>query len=76
MMMTRRDFVTHAAAASAAVPAIAHAQLSAPTRVPVQTKGPITPVAVRVGMTDWNLGQRGDISKIASRARSGSTASR
>ena len=64
-MMTRRDFVTHAAAASAAVPAIAHAQVSAPARVPVQTKGPINPVAVRVGMTDWNLGQRGDISKIA-----------
>ena len=62
-MMTRRDFVTHAAAASAAVPAIAHAQV--PARVPVQTKGPINPVAVRVGMTDWNLGQRGDISKIA-----------
>ena len=64
-MMTRRDFVTHAAAASAAVPAIAHAQVSAPARVPVQTKGPINPVAVRVGMTDWNLGQRGDINKIA-----------
>ena len=62
-MMTRRDFVTHAAAASAAVPAIAHSQVSAPARV--QTKGPINPVAVRVGMTDWNLGQRGDISKIA-----------
>ena len=65
MMMTRRDFVKHAAAASAAVPAIAHAQVSAPARVPVQTKGTINPVAVRVGMTDWNLGQRGDISKIA-----------
>ena len=64
-MMTRRDFVKHAAAAAAAVPAIADAQGSAPARVPVQTTGAINPVAVRVGMTDWNLGQRGDISKIA-----------
>ena len=65
MMMTRRDFVKHAAVASAAVPAIADAQVPAPARVPVQAKGPINPVAVRVGMTDWNLGQRGDIGKIA-----------
>ncbi|MBI1872566.1 MAG: sugar phosphate isomerase/epimerase [Acidobacteria bacterium] len=61
MGMTRRDFVKQAIAASAAVPAIAHAQ--AP--VPVQTKETINPLAVRIGMTDWNLGQRGDITKIA-----------
>ena len=28
-------------------------------------KAPVNPLPVRVGMTDWNLGQRGDISKIA-----------
>lgn len=63
MMMTRRDFVKYAIAASAAAPAIAQAQASAPA--PVQTKETINPVAVRVGMTDWNLGQRGDIAKVA-----------
>jgi sugar phosphate isomerase/epimerase len=31
----------------------------------VQTKETVNPVPVRVGMTDWNLGQRGDITKIA-----------
>lgn len=61
MLMTRRDFVKHATIASAAVPAIAQAQ--APR--PVQTKETVNPLPVRVGMTDWNLGQRGDITKIA-----------
>ena len=31
----------------------------------VKTKEAVKPVPVRVGMTDWNLGQRGDIAKIA-----------
>ena len=31
----------------------------------MQTKEAVNPVPVRVGMTDWNLGQRGDIAKIA-----------
>jgi L-ribulose-5-phosphate 3-epimerase len=61
MLMTRRDFVKHASIASAAVPAIVEAQ----ERVPVQTKETLNPQPVRVGMTDWNLGQRGDIAKIA-----------
>ncbi len=61
MQMTRRDFVKHATAVSAAAPAIVHAQASGP----VQTKETVNPVPVRVGMTDWNLGQRGDIGKIA-----------
>jgi L-ribulose-5-phosphate 3-epimerase len=52
--MTRRDFLTRACAASAVVPAIGRAQTTGPS-----------PVRVRVGMTDWNLGQRGDITKIA-----------
>ena len=59
MLMTRRDFVKHASIASAAVPAIAQA------RGPAQTKETLNPQPVRVGMTDWNLGQRGDITKIA-----------
>jgi L-ribulose-5-phosphate 3-epimerase len=74
MPMTRRDFVKGASLAPAfaarvrkfgraggALPAIAFAQAPGP----VQTKEPINPLAVRVGMTDWNLGQRGDITKIA-----------
>jgi len=61
MLITRRDFVKQAAIASAAVPAIAQAQAPAPA----QTKEAGNPLPVRVGMTDWNLGQRGDIAKIA-----------
>ena len=62
MLMTRRDFVKQTAVASAAVPALGQAQAPAPA--PVQTKETVNPLPVRVGMTDWNLGQRGDISKI------------
>jgi sugar phosphate isomerase/epimerase len=61
MSMTRRDFVKHAAVVSAGVPTITRADAQAL----VQTKETINPLPVRVGMTDWNLGQRGDISKIA-----------
>ena len=61
MRMTRRDFVKQATIASAAVPAIAQAQ----TQAPVQSKETLNTQPVRVGMTDWNLGQRGDIEKIA-----------
>jgi len=52
--MTRRDFFRQAVAASAAVPAIVHAQ----------TKQAVNPLRVRIGMPDWSLGQRGDIAKI------------
>ena len=51
----------HASLASVAVPAIRAGQPSASA----QTKAPVHAATVRVGMTDWNLGQRGDISKIA-----------
>jgi L-ribulose-5-phosphate 3-epimerase len=61
MVMTRRDFVKHASVASAAVPAMAVAQDSRPAPA-TQSRNPLP---VRVGMTDWNLGQRGDITKIA-----------
>jgi L-ribulose-5-phosphate 3-epimerase len=62
MAMTRRDFVKKAGIASAALPAIAQAQTAQP---PVASKESLNPIPVRVGMTDWNLGQRGDITKIA-----------
>src|SRR5215210_2918977 len=69
MFMSRRDFVKQATIASAAVPALAQAQAPtpapAPPAGPMQTKEKLNPIPVRVGMTDWNLGQRGDISKIA-----------
>jgi L-ribulose-5-phosphate 3-epimerase len=61
MVMTRRDFVKHGTLASAAVPAAALAQSTGSP----PTKEAVHPVRVRVGMTDWNLGQRGDITKIA-----------
>jgi len=61
MAMTRREFLRAASAASAAVPAIARAQ--GPGAAPA--KAAANPVRVRVGMTDWNLGQRGDIAKVA-----------
>jgi sugar phosphate isomerase/epimerase len=67
MLITRRDFVKQASIASAAVPAITQDRggSPAPARAPVQTKETVNPLPVRVGMTDWNLGQRGDITKVA-----------
>ena len=59
--MTRRDFVKQAAAGATFAPVIGAAQQPAA----VKTKEAVKPVPVRVGMTDWNLGQRGDIDKIA-----------
>src|SRR6476619_4893116 len=61
MAMTRREFVRAAGVASAAVPAIARAQ--GPVAAPAEASA--NPVPVRVWMTDWNLGQRGDIAKVA-----------
>lgn len=57
MEMTRRDFVKQAALASAVVSAPASAAMPA-----AQAAGSLP---LKVGMTDWNLGQRGDITKIA-----------
>jgi len=53
MRLSRRDFVKHASLAALA-PRLARAQTTAPASVPI-----------RVGMTDWNLGKRGDVAKIA-----------
>jgi hypothetical protein len=60
--MTRRDFVKQATAGAAFAPVLGAAQQTPPA---VKTKEAVKPVPVRVGMTDWNLGQRGDIAKIA-----------
>jgi sugar phosphate isomerase/epimerase len=56
--MTRRDFVKLGTLAPAVVPVMAQVQ-------PATSAQATNPVPVRVGMTDWNLGQRGDITKIA-----------
>jgi len=54
MPISRRDFVTRTAMAAMAAPAAAYS---------LQT--PAASVPLRIGMTDWNLGKRGDITKIA-----------
>src|SRR5436309_60449 len=61
MAMTRRDFLKAASVVSAGVPVMARVQGPGP----VPTKQTVNPVPVRVGMQDWSLGQRGDITKIA-----------
>jgi sugar phosphate isomerase/epimerase len=53
MLTTRRDFVSHAALGAMTLPALGQGQ------VPEQG-----PLPLRIGMTDWNLGRRGDITKI------------
>lgn len=69
--MQRRDFLSSAAALGAATfPTFSAAQTPAPPPPPARGPEPNPapsglPLAVRVGMTDWNLGKRGDISKIA-----------
>jgi L-ribulose-5-phosphate 3-epimerase len=51
MPLGRRDFVKAAALMAASAPGLARPHAAEPP--------------VRVGMTDWNLGKRGDVSKIA-----------
>lgn len=57
MVISRREFVAGATLASAIVPLSARAQ-GAAAQAP-------TPPPLRIGMTDWNLGRRGDVTKIA-----------
>ena len=57
-MLTRRDFVSFGTIAPMVVPVMIKGQSTSSTPA-------VNPVPVRVGMTDWNLGQRGDITKIA-----------
>jgi sugar phosphate isomerase/epimerase len=59
--MTRREFLKDATMASAAVMSTG----AASTAAPKQSADAPNPRPLRVGMTDWNLGQRGDITKIA-----------
>jgi sugar phosphate isomerase/epimerase len=54
MDLTRRDFVKQAAIATVAAPVVAGAENPTSSNLPL-----------RIGMTDWNLGKRGDITKIA-----------
>jgi sugar phosphate isomerase/epimerase len=60
MLMTRRDFVARTAIVSA-VPSF----VTRPFQEPRTAAPAAGPPPVRVGMTDWNLGKRGDITKIA-----------
>jgi hypothetical protein len=55
MAITRREFVKQGAIA----PAAASAALAPSTGS--SQKDAVNPVRVRVGMTDWNLGQRGEL---------------
>ena len=52
MLLTRRELVKQAALSSSLLAA-------APRRATLQAK-PAAPVPLRIGMTDWNLGKRGD----------------
>lgn len=66
--VSRRAFVTGAAALAAVPGASAWSQpaatpASAPATTPTGSEP--APVPIRIGMTDWNLGQRGDITKVA-----------
>ena len=54
MRMNRRDFVKQAALASAGAPLLGARTGSGPA-----------PLPIRIGMTDWNLGKRGDVTKVA-----------
>lgn len=58
MQTSRRDFVKQAGMASMAVPALARGGEPG-------AQAPGVALPIRVGMTDWNLGKRGDITKVA-----------
>ena len=59
MLVNRRDFMRHTAVASAALPVLGREQ------TPGAPGAPRGPLPIRIGMTDWNLGKRGDVTKIA-----------
>ena len=52
MLMNRRGFVKQAAFASIAASGFSRAENS-------------HSLPIRIGMTDWNLGKRGDVTKVA-----------
>ncbi len=61
--------MTGAAAALAAAPVVASTREPSPqpppAAAPTQTGSQPAAIPLRIGMTDWNLGQRGDITKVA-----------
>src|SRR5262245_57607165 len=64
MRMTRREFMRQSAVVSSAVAVATAAPVYGHTQAPAQTLARGTP-PIRIGMTDWNLGRRGDITKVA-----------
>ena len=70
MVMTRRDFVRRATIASSLAAAHTLAPLDAlgaprASRRARAQPAAADPLPIRVGMTDWNLGKRGDVTKVA-----------
>ena len=59
MRISRRAFVKNAVTAAAVSRALAASAWQAPVSTPTG------PLPLKIGMTDWNLGRRGDITKIA-----------
>ena len=59
MLVNRRDFMKQTAVASAAVPLLGRGQ------TPSASSAPRGPLPIRIGMTDWDLGKRGDVTKVA-----------
>ena len=64
MSITRRKFVTQAGRAAAAAPALAGFGAMAAQAAGGAAQLPDNPLPLKIGMTDWNLGRRGDIDKI------------
>jgi sugar phosphate isomerase/epimerase len=60
MAMRRRDFAKYAALSSLGAPVFALSDALSTPQAPAAE-----PLPLKVGMTDWNLGRRGDITKIA-----------
>jgi sugar phosphate isomerase/epimerase len=66
MALSRREFVKQATIASslAAAP-LGHLASAEATQDTTAKSAGGKPLPIKIGMTDWNLGQRGDITKIA-----------
>jgi L-ribulose-5-phosphate 3-epimerase len=65
MSMNRREFVKQATIASTLAAPLGHlAAVQGAEQAPQAKAGDARPLPIKIGMTDWNLGQRGDITKI------------
>jgi sugar phosphate isomerase/epimerase len=64
MALSRREFVKQATIASSLAAAPLSHVASADGTQDAAAK-PARPLPIKIGMTDWNLGQRGDITKIS-----------